>query len=82
MYRNLKLEIIAYISIRIIVVRIFCLCCTTIQTNIVRLENGLERLKGTAAQVEDLKAKLAAQEHELTIKNDQANKLIQVQQLS
>jgi len=54
------------------------LCHPVIQANIVRLENGLERLKGTASQVEDLKAKLAAQEHELNIKNDQANKLIQV----
>lgn len=43
-----------------------------------RLENGLEKLKGTSSQVEDLKAKLAAQEQELAIKNDEANKLIQV----
>ncbi|KAK7113097.1 dynein beta chain, ciliary-like [Littorina saxatilis] len=45
---------------------------------IVRLENGLEKLRSTAAQVDDLKAKLAAQEEELTIKNEDANKLIQV----
>jgi len=44
----------------------------------VRLENGLEKLKGTSSQVEDLKAKLAAQEQELAVKNDEANKLIQV----
>lgn len=43
-----------------------------------RLENGLEKLKGTSSQVEDLKAKLAAQEQELAVKNDEANKLIQV----
>jgi len=35
-------------------------------------------LKGTSSQVEDLKAKLAAQEQELSVKNDEANKLIQV----
>ena len=49
-----------------------------LQANVQRLENGLEKLKGTASQVENLKAKLAAQEHELAIKNEQANKLIQV----
>jgi len=49
-----------------------------LQANIVRLENGLEKLKGTSSQVEDLKAKLAAQEQELAVKNDEANKLIQV----
>jgi len=35
-------------------------------------------LKGTSSQVEGLKAKLAAQEQELGVKNDEANKLIQV----
>jgi len=38
----------------------------------------LEKLKGTTSQVDDLKAKLAAQEQELAVKNDEANKLIQV----
>ena len=44
----------------------------------VRLENGLEKLKSTTQQVDDLKSKLAAQEKELAIKNDEANKLIAV----
>ncbi|XP_061561508.1 dynein heavy chain 9, axonemal isoform X3 [Phycodurus eques] len=43
-----------------------------------RLENGLQRLNSTSAQVDDLKAKLAAQEVELKQKNDDADKLIQV----
>ncbi|XP_056405417.1 dynein axonemal heavy chain 9 [Hyla sarda] len=43
-----------------------------------RLENGLEKLNSTSAQVDDLKAKLAAQEVELKQKNEDADKLIQV----
>ncbi|KAG7506656.1 dynein heavy chain 9, axonemal [Solea senegalensis] len=43
-----------------------------------RLENGLQKLNSTSAQVDDLKAKLAAQEVELTQKNEDADKLIQV----
>ncbi|KAL3316100.1 Dynein heavy chain 9, axonemal [Cichlidogyrus casuarinus] len=43
-----------------------------------RLENGLEKLKSTAQQVDDLKAKLAAQEVELAQKNEDANKLLAV----
>ncbi|XP_068888721.1 dynein axonemal heavy chain 9 isoform X1 [Aphelocoma coerulescens] len=43
-----------------------------------RLENGLEKLKSTSAQVDELKAKLAAQEVELKQKNEDADKLIQV----
>ncbi|GCB69230.1 hypothetical protein scyTo_0001016 [Scyliorhinus torazame] len=43
-----------------------------------RLENGLEKLNSTSAQVDDLKAKLAAQEIELKQKNEDADKLIQV----
>ncbi|XP_019719157.1 dynein axonemal heavy chain 9 isoform X1 [Hippocampus comes] len=43
-----------------------------------RLENGLQRLNSTSAQVDDLKAKLAAQEVELKQKNEDADKLIQV----
>ncbi|XP_044310020.1 dynein axonemal heavy chain 9 [Varanus komodoensis] len=43
-----------------------------------RLENGLQKLSSTAAQVDDLKAKLAAQEVELKQKNEAADKLIQV----
>ncbi|KAG9464984.1 hypothetical protein GDO78_019119, partial [Eleutherodactylus coqui] len=43
-----------------------------------RLENGLEKLNSTSAQVDDLKGKLAAQEVELKQKNEDADKLIQV----
>ncbi|NXA70989.1 DYH9 protein, partial [Mohoua ochrocephala] len=43
-----------------------------------RLENGLEKLKSTSAQVDELKAKLAAQEVELKQKNEDADKLIHV----
>uniref|UniRef100_A0A6I8PBB0 Dynein axonemal heavy chain 17 n=1 Tax=Ornithorhynchus anatinus TaxID=9258 RepID=A0A6I8PBB0_ORNAN len=43
-----------------------------------RLENGLQKLHSTSAQVSDLKAKLAAQEVELRQKNEDADKLIQV----
>jgi len=42
-----------------------------------RLENGLTKLQSTASQVDDLKAKLAAQEVELQQKNEDADKLIQ-----
>ncbi len=42
-----------------------------------RLEGGLEKLKNTAAQVDDLKEKLAAQEVELKQKNEDADALIQ-----
>uniref|UniRef100_A0A671VTJ4 Dynein axonemal heavy chain 17 n=1 Tax=Sparus aurata TaxID=8175 RepID=A0A671VTJ4_SPAAU len=47
-------------------------------TKMERLENGLEKLNSTSAQVDDLKAKLAAQEVELKQKNEDADKLIQV----
>ncbi|XP_032136134.1 dynein heavy chain 9, axonemal isoform X1 [Sapajus apella] len=43
-----------------------------------RLENGLLKLHSTSTQVDDLKAKLAAQELELKQKNEDADKLIQV----
>ncbi|KAK6170907.1 hypothetical protein SNE40_019193 [Patella caerulea] len=49
-----------------------------LQAKIVRLENGLEKLRSTASQVDDLKSKLASQEVELAQKNEDANKLIQV----
>ncbi|XP_076454452.1 dynein beta chain, ciliary-like [Babylonia areolata] len=49
-----------------------------LQAKITRLENGLEKLRSTAAQVDELKEKLASQEVELAIKNEDANKLIQV----
>ncbi|CAH8640372.1 unnamed protein product [Heterobilharzia americana] len=43
-----------------------------------RLENGLQKLESTAQQVDDLKAKLAAQETELAQKNEDANKLLAI----
>ncbi|XP_014668470.1 PREDICTED: LOW QUALITY PROTEIN: dynein beta chain, ciliary-like [Priapulus caudatus] len=49
-----------------------------LQGKIDRLESGLEKLRNTASQVDDLKAKLAAQEVELKQKNEDADKLIQV----
>lgn len=44
---------------------------------IFRLENGLEKLRSTASQVDDLKAKLAIQEIELKQKNEAADRLIE-----
>eukprot|EP00731_Ephydatia_muelleri_P012058 Em0006g952a len=44
--------------------------------NMERLEGGLEKLKSTAAQVDDLKEKLKAQEVELKQKNEDADALI------
>ncbi|XP_023819910.1 dynein heavy chain 11, axonemal [Oryzias latipes] len=41
-----------------------------------RLENGLQKLHTTAAQVEDLKCKLASQEAELSFKNQNIEDLI------
>nr|XP_006007896.1 PREDICTED: dynein heavy chain 11, axonemal [Latimeria chalumnae] len=41
-----------------------------------RLVNGIEKLKTTASQVEDLKAKLASQEVELKLRNQDAEALI------
>ncbi|XP_010006532.1 PREDICTED: LOW QUALITY PROTEIN: dynein heavy chain 9, axonemal [Chaetura pelagica] len=49
-----------------------------LQAKMERLENGLEKLKSTSAQVDELKAKLAAQEVELKQKNENADKLIKV----
>ncbi|NXL49102.1 DYH17 protein, partial [Podilymbus podiceps] len=43
-----------------------------------RLEKGLTKLRSTASQVDDLKAKLAVQEEELKQKNEDTNKLIHV----
>ncbi|NXD84162.1 DYH17 protein, partial [Halcyon senegalensis] len=47
-------------------------------TKIERLEKGLTKLRSTASQVDDLKAKLAVQEVELKQKNEDADKLIHV----
>lgn len=44
--------------------------------NMERMEGGLEKLKSTASQVDDLKEKLAAQEVELKQKNENADALI------
>lgn len=43
-----------------------------------RLENGLAKLKSTAAQVDQLKEKLAVQEIELKEKNEAADALIEI----
>ncbi|XP_061390860.1 dynein beta chain, ciliary isoform X1 [Musca vetustissima] len=49
-----------------------------LQRKIVRLENGLEKLRSTAVQVADLKVKLAVQEVELKEKNEAADALIEI----
>lgn len=49
-----------------------------LQKKVERLENGLEKLRSTAEQVEDLKIKLAVQEVELKEKNDAADALIEI----
>lgn len=43
-----------------------------------RLENGLDKLRSTAAQVDALKSKLAIQEIELQEKNEAADRLIEI----
>jgi dynein heavy chain len=50
---------------------------TELQKSTERLENGLAKLLSTSSQVDDLKARLATQEVELRIKNDDANRLIE-----
>ncbi|XP_034030917.1 dynein heavy chain 11, axonemal [Thalassophryne amazonica] len=49
---------------------------TQLQHNMNRLYSGLQKLQTTAAQVEDLKANLASQEAELTMKNQNIEVLI------
>ncbi|KAA0725373.1 Dynein heavy chain 9, axonemal [Triplophysa tibetana] len=49
-----------------------------LSTKMERLENGLEKLNSTTDQVDDLKGKLAAQEADLKLKNESADKLIKV----
>lgn len=49
-----------------------------LQLKVERLENGLEKLKSTSKQVDDLKAKLAIQEIDLKEKNDAADALIEM----
>ncbi|EGD79180.1 outer dynein arm heavy chain beta [Salpingoeca rosetta] len=50
---------------------------TELQNAMDRMENGLTKLKSTAAQVDDLKEKLKAQEIELDQKNREADALIE-----
>ncbi|XP_035386791.1 dynein heavy chain 11, axonemal isoform X1 [Electrophorus electricus] len=47
-----------------------------LQQRLARLRSGLQELKTTAAQVEDLKAKLGSQEVDLTLKSQAAEALI------
>ncbi|XP_061675536.1 dynein axonemal heavy chain 11 isoform X2 [Syngnathoides biaculeatus] len=47
-----------------------------LQHKMKRLDSGLQKLQSTAAQVEDLKAKLADQESDLTFKNENIEALI------
>lgn len=49
-----------------------------LQAKVKRLENGLDKLKSTAAQVDELKRKLAIQEVELKEKNEAADALIEI----
>lgn len=49
-----------------------------LRSRVVRLENGLAKLKSTACQVDSLKEKLAVQEIELQQKNEAADKLIAI----
>ncbi|VVC95211.1 unnamed protein product, partial [Leptidea sinapis] len=49
-----------------------------LRAKISRLENGLEKLRSTASQVDALKVKLAIQEIELQQKNEAADKLIEM----
>lgn len=58
--------------------RLLMLKYREIQDKIMRLENGLIKLKETAKQVDELKAILAVQEVEVKKKNEDADKLIKV----
>lgn len=49
-----------------------------LSSKVARLENGLDKLKTTSFQVEELKKKLAIQELELKEKNDAADALIEI----
>lgn len=66
---------------RYIICKWFCCLLRFIHNNYFnyhRLENGLEKLRSTASQVDELKAKLALQEIELQQKNEAADKLIEM----
>ncbi|XP_049809049.1 dynein beta chain, ciliary [Schistocerca nitens] len=58
--------------------KLLCQKSAELHGKVERLENGLEKLKSTAEQVDDLKAKLAVQEIELKQKNEAADALIEV----
>lgn len=49
-----------------------------LRASVVRLENGLDKLRSTAVQVDGLKEKLAVQEMELQQKNEAADALIAI----
>lgn len=49
-----------------------------LQCKVIRLENGLDKLRSTATQVDELKEKLAIQEIELKEKNEAADTLIEI----
>lgn len=51
---------------------------TELRKKVSRLENGLDKLRTTAAQVDELKSKLAIQEIELQEKNQAADELIKI----
>ena len=51
---------------------------TTFKSNIERLDNGLDRLRVAAVQVDELKEMLAIQEVDLQRKTEEAERLIQV----
>ncbi len=50
-----------------------------LKSNVERLENGLDRLRVAAIQVDELKEQLAVQEVVLQKKTEEAERLIQVQ---
>lgn len=52
--------------------------CEELLSKVKRLENGLDKLRSTSVQVEELKKKLAIQEIELKEKNDAADRLIEI----
>ncbi|OQV20869.1 Dynein beta chain, ciliary [Hypsibius exemplaris] len=49
-----------------------------LQTKMGRLENGLQKIRSTATQVDDMKAKLATKEKELALKNEDTSRLIEI----
>lgn len=68
----------SYLEQIVLYSKLLCQKAEELQAKIIRLENGLEKLKTTAIQVEELKKKLAVQEIELKEKNDAADALIEI----